>query len=179
MSVRLLFLYAHRWLGLSTAVVLAVAGLTGAVLVWPDDFSGRWTIRQLHESLKLGPAGHAVVLTAAAAAIVLQLSGLVLWWRRKIVWVRRRSGWQRIVFDLHHAAGVLCLPVMLVLAATAVGRPTVRALTTGETRSSMQAAITRFHTTNGFPSPIKALYMVGSAAFLVQGVTGVFIWWKR
>jgi uncharacterized iron-regulated membrane protein len=38
--------------------------------------------------------------------------------------------------------------------------------------------ILAWHTSKGFPLPVKVLYAVGTLGFLVQGVTGVAMWWR-
>jgi uncharacterized iron-regulated membrane protein len=66
-----------------------------------------------HETLMAKTFGSTVVGLVTAGAFLLVLSGIPLWWRRKIVSVGGGS-WKRVVFDLHHSAGVLA---SLVLAA--------------------------------------------------------------
>jgi uncharacterized iron-regulated membrane protein len=175
---RLVMLAVHRWAGLGASSVLSVAGLTGAVMVWPWEFRGRGAIGRIHETLGLHSVGAWTVWLAAGLAIVLQLTGLFLWWRRKVWFVRSGHGWRRTIFDIHHAAGFVLAPLMLVLAITAIGQPVVRAIASGESRRSMHAVVAKFHTARGFPAPVKVLYTLGSMGFLLQGVTGVSMWWR-
>jgi uncharacterized iron-regulated membrane protein len=155
-------------------MVLALVGLTGAVLVWPGSSAIHRIAGPVHERLALGPLGNRIVIAASLAAVLLNLSGLVLWWRRKNVSVRLRSGWIVAFSDIHHTAGILSLPLMILLGATAVGIELAAA--TGD--RDLVRFIVRLHTSRGFSMPIKVLYAIGSLAFCVQAVTGLVMWWK-
>jgi uncharacterized iron-regulated membrane protein len=172
---RRLLLVAHRWVGLASSGVLAIVGLTGAVMVWPRADLLHRAAGRLHESLAIGPAGHRIVIVATFVAVLLEASGLVLWWRRKAILVRTGTGWKQVLLDLHHSVGVLCLLVMFTLAATAMAM----SLRLPEGNLKLRRAIGRMHTTSGFPTAVKLLYFVGSIGFAVQGVTGFTIWWTR
>ena len=76
-----------------------------------------------------------------------------------------------MVVDLHNSIGVLAVSIMLVLAVTGAARPVVK-------HPSLRPMISLLHTTEGFPTPIKVLYAVGSMGFMVQGVTGLLMWWR-
>lgn len=178
MTLRQALLVTHRWIGLTTAAILCAAGLTGTVLVWAGSSPLRHWSARLHESLGLGQSGWYLVVLAAAAAVALQLSGVFLWWKRKTIVLNVRAGWRRTLFDLHNAVGALALFVMFLLAATAVGRVAIPRLDPAHRTGNLAHIVSRLHTAEGFPTPIKILYTAGSLAFLVQGVTGVLIWWK-
>ncbi len=171
MTSRRFVLLTHRWIGLSTSFVLAIAGATGAVLALPGPELIRRASSLLHETLALGRAGNVIVLTATGAAVVLQLGGVWLWWKRKSLAVRLSAGWRRAAIDLHHAAGALGLVLMLLVAVTGVGM-TVMA------PGSVRAMFVDLHTARNYALPVKLLYALGSLGFLVQGVTGVLMWWK-
>lgn len=179
MTFREAVLVSHRWLGLATSIVLAIAGLTGAIMVWPVRFPGRGGITQLHESLALGPVGSWTVLVVTALAIVLQLGGLFLWFQRRIVSLRWRGSWPRRLFDLHHVVGVFAFVFMLILATTGVGRVVMRAIdpTSDELRAVRRFMI-RFHAGEEFHPAVKLLYSLASAGFAVQGATGILMWWR-
>src|SRR5690348_17343099 len=102
MSWRRFVLVPHRWNGLSTSLVLAIAGGTGIVraLTSPGEF--RRPFARLHEDLMLGNIGSWIVLNATAGAVLLQLGGVILWWKRKTLRVRTAGGWRTAVSDLHH-----------------------------------------------------------------------------
>jgi uncharacterized iron-regulated membrane protein len=171
MTSRRFVLLTHRWIGLSTSVVLAIAGATGAVLAVPGPDLLRRVASRLHETLALGSVGNVIVLTATGAAVVLQLGGVWLWWKRKSFAVRFSAGWRRAVTDLHHSAGALGLVLMLLVAVTGVG---MTMFTPGPER----AMFVDLHTARKYALPIKILYALGSLGFLVQGVTGVLMWWR-
>ena len=176
MNLRQVILTMHRWLGLPSAVVLILAGVTGAMLVWPGSF-GRWPAR-LHDSLAMGRPGVLIVLAATAAAVTLQISGLYLWWRTRRVRISTRLGWRRFATDLHHSVGALAFVVMLLIAGTAIGRVTGRLLDPAQQHQDLRGKIARLHTTKGFPVAIKLVYAAASIGFAVQGVTGVVMWWR-
>jgi uncharacterized iron-regulated membrane protein len=167
-------LITHRWLGLTSSVVLSIVGLTGAILIWPVTSLLKRVAGPLHERLAMGRVGWWLVVLATVIAVLLELGGLVLWWKRKTIAVRIRSGWRQGLFDLHHAAGILGLPLMLLLAVSGVGM----AFVTPTSHPALRRVIFDWHTTRGFPTPVKLLYTIGTTGFLVQGVTGVVMWWK-
>ncbi len=99
--MRQFFLVTHRWLGLAAGLILALAGASGAFLVW----SRSETLADFHTHLSIGEPGEWLVNTSAFAFVLLAVGGLVLWWRRRALAVRRDKGWWRLFFDLHHALG--------------------------------------------------------------------------
>jgi uncharacterized iron-regulated membrane protein len=174
MTVRQFLVVTHRWIGLCAAIVLAVAGATGAVMVWDAGGVIQRVAGRLHETLALGRIGAAVVTAATAGALLLQCSGVILWWKRKTVTVRLGRGWKPALVDLHYAAGIFGLVLMILLSATALG---MKWLPHGP--DSWSRTIGRIHTARTFPAPVKFIWAVGSLGFLVQGVTGVSMWWNR
>jgi uncharacterized iron-regulated membrane protein len=173
MSLRQLVLVTHRWLGLASAAVLAIVGVTGVVLLWAPDipYLGRYA-SSLHQRLALGPPGRFVVLTITGLAVLLELGGLVLWWRRKTLSLRRGSSLRAICVDLHHLVGVVFLPLMLILAATGFGMQFVPS-----DSPALGRVVMKLHT-GRFPFPINALYTIATLGFLVQGATGLVMWWR-
>ena len=53
-------------------------------------------------------------------ALILTLTGLILWWREKIWRVKTDASWKRINFDLHHALGLFAALVVLIMTLTGV-----------------------------------------------------------
>ncbi len=178
--LRSFLLVSHRWMGLTSSLVLAIAGLTGAVLVWPLQLPGRGPVTQMHESLALGPLGRWTVLIVTAIAILLQIGGLYLWLQRMIFSLRRHTSWRRWIFDLHHVVGIFGLVVMLTLAVTGVGRVVMRRVDPAPAGEfgSLRRAVIRFHAGQTFHPIVKLLWALGSAGFAVQGATGVLMWWR-
>jgi uncharacterized iron-regulated membrane protein len=177
MTVRGLLLVTHRWVGLASCFILAITGGTGAFMVWPGFLPGslvRRAIGRLHETLALGRPGAWIVLGATIAAVLLQVTGIVLWWRRKAVAVQLRGGWRRAMNDLHHSAGVVALVIMLVLAVSGVGMVFI----TPDPFPDLRKVIVDWHTARAFPFPIKVLYTAGTLGFAVQGFTGLIMWWR-
>ena len=174
-GIQSIILVTHRWLGLSSSLILAIVGLTGAVLVFPGTSALKRIAGPLHERLALGRFGWWIVVLATIAAVFLELGGLLLWWKRKTISVRMRSGWRVGLFDLHHALGLFGLPLMFLLAISGVGM----AFVTPDNQPQLRRVIFDFHTTRGFPMPIKLVYMAGTSGFLLQGVTGIVIWWWK
>ncbi|MCW5808220.1 MAG: PepSY domain-containing protein, partial [Deltaproteobacteria bacterium] len=82
------------------------------------------TISGLHWELLLGEPGRIAVEWATSWAVLLMLSGAVLWWPRGkrrgggVLWPRARLSGRQWLRDLHAVLGAYALPVLFVLAAT-------------------------------------------------------------
>jgi uncharacterized iron-regulated membrane protein len=172
-------LWAHKWLGVVSSVVLGVAGFTGAMLVVQYESGvGSLTLR-LHESLGLGQAGWAIVVLAAVAAVALQLSGVYLWWKKKSLRIRTNAGWRRLAIDLHHTTGAIGCLLMITIAATGAGRVALRLLDFTDNYPAFKGAVSQIHVTKGFSWPFKVLFFAGSLSFCVQAVTGLAMFWRQ
>jgi uncharacterized iron-regulated membrane protein len=163
-------LFVHRWLGLGTSLILAVVGTTGTIMVWPGNSVAHRMAESLHVSLAMGRPGRFIVIIVTGLAVVLQITGVWLWWKRRVFRVRLDAGWRQTVTDLHHTVGALGFVLMLLLAASAVGRVVVK-------DPDVRPVISRLHTAQGFPLPVRILYAAASMGFLLQGVTGLTMWW--
>lgn len=75
-------------------------------------------VHLLHTRLLGGAIGAIVVVSFTMAALVLVITGLVIWWRDKIWRVRLTASWKRINFDLHHTVGVFSAVIALLITAT-------------------------------------------------------------
>ena len=184
--MRALLLVIHRWLGIVAAVVLVAVSLTGAILVYVRIPS----VTDLHTGLVLGKPGLWLVNTATVAAWLLVAGGVVLWWRRKIVTVDASKGAWRLLFDVHHALGIIGGGLMLVIALTgtglmmtedigarlglAVDDPDYPTRAEVVTRRLIHVA----HTGGSISPVLDALWALGSLAVVVQALSGFWVWWK-
>ena len=106
----------------------------------------RWldVIRDLHVSLLLGRTGRLLNGAGALALLVLNLTGLVIWWPGVRTWRRAlkvdfRRRWRRINFDLHSAVGFWTLGIVSLWAISGIyfsrvitARPPAITVTPGE-----------------------------------------------
>ncbi len=178
MSLRPLLVSSHRWVGLISAVVLVIAGLTGALAVFPFPQAQMQVIIDLHVNLFAGEVGRWVVVAASVTTLLLQASGLWLWWPSKSLRIRRTRGSWRFNYDLHNWIGVVALPLMFILAATAVGRVVFRLISLPDALRLVPRAVGLLHHGEQFPAPFKVFYIVGGVAFVLQAATGVWMWWR-
>jgi uncharacterized iron-regulated membrane protein len=103
---------------------------SGALQIFVDPYSGgivgkrtidEWNktlprrLHVLHVSLMASKAGGEIVGIATVAALLLVVTGIIIWWREKLWRVRWSASWKRIVFDLHHSLGVFAALVLLVI----------------------------------------------------------------
>ena len=165
-------------MGLLSAIVLIIAGITGAVLVLPIPQTLRDALVGLHVDLFAGEAGRWVVVVASAWTLLLQAGGLWLWWPPKSLAVRTTRGWWRLSYELHNSSGVVALPMMALLAGTGVGRVIFEFVTVPDALRFVPNIVGRLHHGEGFPAPILLVYALGSLAFVVQAVTGILVWWR-
>lgn len=176
--MRQFFLVTHRWLGLAAGLILALAGASGAFLVW----SRSETLADFHTHLWIGEPGEWLVNTSAFAFVLLAVGGLVLWWRRRALAVRRDKGWWRLFFDLHHALGALGAILMLTVSLSGLGimiseeegvegGPPAQPI-------DQNSLMFRLHTARTYPLPVQVLWAAASVSFLVQAVSGFTMWWR-
>lgn len=79
---------------------------TGAILGSTEDGSN-WILKvhDLHVNLLSGKAGNRIVVWSTFGLLLLSLSGIILWWPRKVFRFRRSSRWLRLNRDLHYTVG--------------------------------------------------------------------------
>ncbi|HZS46437.1 MAG TPA: PepSY-associated TM helix domain-containing protein [Blastocatellia bacterium] len=77
-------------------------------------------VHQFHIRLLAGKAGQTVMFIAAILLLLLAISGLILWWPRKIFKINLRSSGKRFTFDLHNAVGIYSSLFLLVFSITAI-----------------------------------------------------------
>jgi uncharacterized iron-regulated membrane protein len=99
---------------------------SGGLALWYDPYTGKvlgtgrernnftGKLHQFHLRLLLGNSGRQIVGWAGPVLLVMAMSGLVLWWPRKITRFRWRT------FDLHQAAGIWASAFLLLFALTAI-----------------------------------------------------------
>ena len=83
-----------------------------------NEFVGR--LHQFHLRLLMGDTGRTIVGWAGPFLLFLSITGLVLWWPRKIVGVNWNSSGTKINFDLHQALGIWSSVFLLLFALTAI-----------------------------------------------------------
>ena len=77
-------------------------------------------LHQFHTNLLLGPNGKTVTGIAAIFLVVLALTGLILWWPRKIWKLKKGRPGSKVNFDLHNALGLWSSVLMLMFGLTGV-----------------------------------------------------------
>ncbi|MBW8866383.1 MAG: PepSY domain-containing protein [Acidobacteria bacterium] len=94
---------------------------TGAVLGVRDREASvaRW-LHLLHTRFVAGEFGERLVGWFDVAMLALALTGVVLWWPRRIVSLHRSSSWKRTMFNLHNVVGFYSSIVLVVITATGV-----------------------------------------------------------
>lgn len=94
---------------------------TGALLGVRDrETSVARKLHLFHTRLLANEIGEQVVDWVCVALLLLALSGVYLWWPRRIVALRRGSSWKRTNFDLHNIAGLYSSIVLVVIALAGV-----------------------------------------------------------
>ena len=107
--------------GLRSRLTATVNPYTGEVLGVRDREKSlsRW-LHLLHTRLVADKIGEAMVGWFSVAMLGLALTGLVLWWPRKIFSVGAASSWKRKNFDLHNVLGFYSSLVMLFITLSGV-----------------------------------------------------------
>ena len=77
-------------------------------------------VHQFHTHLVTRGLGSEIVGWASVFLLFLSISGLVLWWPRKIFRFNRRSPARRLIFDLHNSIGIYSSAVLLIFSLTGV-----------------------------------------------------------
>ena len=93
---------------------------TGQVLGKIEGRSFATAVQEFHTSFLLGQHGAFIAMLMACVLIVLSVSGIVLWWPRKILHVNWRASGRRINFDLHNTIGFYSSVFMLLFGISGV-----------------------------------------------------------
>ena len=72
-------------------------------------------VHQLHTKLLAGKVGEQIVGYTAVALLFISISGIWLWWKRRILSTRRTASWWRINFDLHNFTGIYSAVFLIVM----------------------------------------------------------------
>ena len=100
---------------------VAFSPYSGAVLgdeAARNTFTGK--VHQFHLRLLAGKAGGNIVTAGALCLLVLAITGLVLWWPRKLLTVIWRSSWKKLNLDIHQTLGLYTSAFLLIFALTAL-----------------------------------------------------------
>jgi uncharacterized iron-regulated membrane protein len=92
---------------------------TGAVLGWKQKANQLlWTIHEVHINLAGGQLGSQFVTWSSVGLLCLSVSGLYLWWPRKIFHFTWRKPLSRTNYDLHRSLGFWSSGAMFLFAVT-------------------------------------------------------------
>jgi uncharacterized iron-regulated membrane protein len=94
---------------------------TGAILgdeSQRNHFTG--IVHQFHLRLLAGRAGGNIVTAAAVLLLVQAVTGIVLWWPRKLLAVSWRSPWKKLNLDVHQVLGLYTSVFLMIFAFTAL-----------------------------------------------------------
>lgn len=72
----------------------------------------------LHTTLMNKGWGSTVVALVTIASLLLTITGVILWWEDKAWRIRWTASWKRVVFDLHHALGIVTSLVLFIVMAS-------------------------------------------------------------
>jgi uncharacterized iron-regulated membrane protein len=103
------------------ALNVAFNQFTGDVMGTESDrnnFVGH--VHDFYLRLLMGDSGASIVNLAAVVLLFLSLSGIVLWWPRKLLAVNWRSQIKELNFQLHQALGIYVSLVLMIFAITAI-----------------------------------------------------------
>jgi uncharacterized iron-regulated membrane protein len=95
---------------------------TGAILGSTEDGSN-WILKvhDLHVNFLSGKAGNQIVMWSTVGLLILSLSGIVLWWPRKVFRFQRGTTLPRFNRDLHYTVGFWSFLAMFGFAVTGLG----------------------------------------------------------
>ena len=77
-------------------------------------------VHSFHLRLLMGEVGASIMSWAAVFLLFLSLSGIVLWWQRKVVAVNWGTPGKQVNFELHQALGIYLSVFLMIFAITAI-----------------------------------------------------------
>jgi uncharacterized iron-regulated membrane protein len=78
------------------------------------------SLHVLHTRFLAGETGGNLVGTITAVCFLMSLTGLYLWWPRKLLVLKKAGSWRRANLDLHHVLGFYSSLVMVVITLSGV-----------------------------------------------------------
>ena len=141
-----------------TGMVAISAGMGAS---WAQAASVTGKVHQFHLRLLAGKAGGNIVTAAALCLLVLAITGLVLWWPRKLLTVIWRSSWKKLNLDMHQTLG---------LYNWRTASPGFRLVKLWNRE---------LHTGDIGGLPTRILASLISLSLPVMTITGPLIWWNR
>lgn len=104
------------------------SGLTAFVDPWNGSVLGTLDrakgfarfLHLLHTRLVAGQAGEYFVGAVTFVTLLMSLSGVYLWWPRKVLALKKTSSWRRTNLDLHHVLGLYSSLLMVVICVSGV-----------------------------------------------------------
>jgi uncharacterized iron-regulated membrane protein len=104
-----------------SSLSLAFNQFTGEVLGKDSDRNNFVSyVHDLHLRLMMGDTGGSIVSFAAVVLLFLSISGIVLWWPRKLLTVNWRGQLKQLNFELHQALGIYLSLFLMIFAITAI-----------------------------------------------------------
>ena len=94
---------------------------TGEILGERDGLGFLGNMHEFHSNLLLGNTGKLITTTFSAGMVILAITGLVLWWPRKLFRISFRSSAARLNFDLHNTVGSCMSLFILLFGLTGIG----------------------------------------------------------
>ena len=94
---------------------------TGQILGERDGLGFLGNMHEFHSNLLLGNTGKLIATTLSAGMVILAITGLVLWWPRKLFRISFRSSAARLNFDLHNTVGSCMSLFILLFGLTGIG----------------------------------------------------------
>ena len=108
-------------LALKSGKMATVDPYSGRVLGARDRFDGfARDIHLLHTRFMAGKTGEHLVGAFTVFTLLMALTGVVLWWPRKIFGVKNSRSWRRVNFDLHNILGLYSAAVLVVTCASGI-----------------------------------------------------------
>jgi uncharacterized iron-regulated membrane protein len=100
---------------------VAFSQFTGDVLGTDSDHNNFVAyVHGFHLRLMMGDVGGLIMTLGAVLLLFLSLSGIVLWWPRKLLTVKWRGQARGLNFDLHQALGIYLSLFLMIFAVTAM-----------------------------------------------------------